>query len=131
MYVFVAQGIVYEFASSGGMPAAIETVRNALRDRVAALTAALDRDLPDAHFVAPEGGYFMWVELPEGVDVDALFSAAGERGVTFVKGTDFLLDGGRNTLRLAYSGVTPEQIDEGISRLAEAYNSLSGTPAAA
>ena len=127
----VAQGIVYEFASSGGMPAAIETVRNALRDRVAALTAALDRDLPDAHFVAPEGGYFMWVELPEGVDVDALFSAAGERGVTFVKGTDFLLDGGRNTLRLAYSGVTPEQIDEGISRLAEAYNSLSGTPAAA
>jgi 2-aminoadipate transaminase len=127
----VAQAIVYEFASSGGMPDAIETVRNALRDRVATLTAALERELPDAHFVAPEGGYFMWVELPEGVDVDALFSAAGERGVTFVKGTDFLLDGGRNTLRLAYSGVTTEKIDEGISRLAEAYHSLSGTPAAA
>jgi 2-aminoadipate transaminase len=51
--------------------------------------------------------------------------------VTFVKGSDFLLEGGRNTLRLAYSGVTPEQIDEGIGRLAAAYNSLSGTPAAA
>ena len=38
----------------------------------------------------------------------------------FVKGTDFLLEGGENTLRLAYSGVTPEQIDEGVSRLAEA-----------
>ena len=70
----------------------------------------------------------MWVELPEGTDVDKLFAAAGERGVTFVKGSDFLLEGGRNTLRLAYSGVTPEQIDEGIGRLAEAYNSLSGTP---
>jgi 2-aminoadipate transaminase len=127
----VAQAIVHEFVSSGGMAGAIETVRSALRDRVAALTAALERELPDAHFVAPEGGYFMWVELPEGVDVDALFAAAGERGVTFVKGTDFLLDGGRNTLRLAYSGVTVEQIDEGISRLAEAYHSLSGTPAAA
>src|SRR3954464_11145201 len=127
----VAQGIVHEFVSSGAIRDAIETVRNALRDRVAALTTALERELPDAHFVAPEGGYFMWVELPEGVDVDALFAAAGERGVTFVKGTDFLLDGGRNTLRLAYSGVTPEQIDEGISRLAEAYHSLSGTPAAA
>ena len=127
----VAQAIVYEFASSGGMPDAIETVRTALRERVATLTAALERELPDAHFVAPEGGYFMWVELPDGVDVDALFSAAGERGVTFVKGTDFLLDGGRNTLRLAYSGVTTEQIDEGISRLAEAYHSLSGTPAPA
>src|SRR4051794_14627401 len=127
----VAQGIVYEFAASGALRDSIETVRDALRDRVVALTTALARELPDAHFVAPEGGYFMWVELPESVDVDALFAAAGERGVTFVKGTDFLLDGGRNTLRLAYSGVTPEQIDEGISRLAEAYHSLSGTPAAA
>ena len=127
----VAQGIVYEFASSGGMPAAIETVRNALRDRVAALTTALERDLPDAHFVAPEGGYFMWVTLPEGTDVATMFTEAAARDVQFVKGTDFLLDGGRNTLRLAYSGVTPEQIDEGISRLAEAYHSLSGTPAAA
>jgi 2-aminoadipate transaminase len=127
----VAQAIVYEYASSGAIRDSIETVRNALRKRVAALTRALERDLPDAHFVAPEGGYFMWVELPESVDVDALFAAAGERGVTFVKGTDFLLDGGRNTLRLAYSGVTPERIDEGISRLAEAYHSLSGTPAAA
>ena len=36
----------------------------------------------------------MWVELPEGTDVDKLFAAAGERGVTFVKGSDFLLEGG-------------------------------------
>ena len=50
----------------------------------------------------------MWVELPEGTDVDALFDAAAERGVQFVKGTDFLLEGGENTLRLAYSGVTPD-----------------------
>jgi DNA-binding transcriptional MocR family regulator len=49
-------------------------------------------------------------------------AAASERGVAFVKGTDFLLDGGRNTLRLAYSGVTADQIDEGVARLAEAYN---------
>jgi 2-aminoadipate transaminase len=127
----VAQSIVHEFCASGAIRDSIETVRTALRDRVDALTGALERELPDAHFVAPEGGYFMWVELPESVDVDALFGAAAERGVTFVKGTDFLLDGGRNTLRLAYSGVTVEQIDEGISRLAEAYRSLTGTPAAA
>ena len=42
----------------------------------------------------------------------------------FVKGTDFLLEGGENTLRLAYSGVTPAQIDEGVSRLAEAARSI-------
>ena len=127
----VAQAIVHEFCQSGALQRSIETVRTNLKARVDALVGALERDLPDARFVAPEGGYFMWVELPEGTDVDKLFAAAGERGVTFVKGSDFLLEGGRNTLRLAYSGVTPEQIDEGIGRLADAYNSLSSTPAAA
>jgi DNA-binding transcriptional MocR family regulator len=127
----VAQAIVHEFCQSGALQRSIETVRTNLKARVDALVTALERDLPDARFVAPEGGYFMWVELPEGTDVDKLFAAAGERGVTFVKGSDFLLEGGGNTLRLAYSGVTPERIDEGIGRLAEAYNSLSGAPAAA
>ncbi len=67
----------------------------------------------------------MWVELPEDADVDALFTAAAERGVAFVKGTDFLLDGGANSMRLAYSGVTPGEIDEGIRRLADAVASVS------
>jgi DNA-binding transcriptional MocR family regulator len=64
------------------------------------------------------------VELPEEVDVLDLETAAAERDVVFVKGTDFLLEGGRNALRLAYSGVTPEQIDEGVTRLADAVRSL-------
>ena len=66
----------------------------------------------------------MWVELPEAIDVAELEKAAAEREVIFVKGTDFLLEGGSNTLRLAYSGVNPEQIEEGVSRLAEAVRSL-------
>ena len=118
----VAQSIVYQFCASGRIRDSIDTVKTALAERVERLAAALERDLPDARFTAPEGGYFMWVELPDGTDVEALFTAAAERGVAFVKGTDFLLDGGRNTLRLAYSGVTADQIDEGVARLAEAYN---------
>jgi DNA-binding transcriptional MocR family regulator len=72
----------------------------------------------------------MWVTLPEGTAVDALLERATERGVIFVKGSDFLLDGGQNELRLAYSGVTPEEIDEGISRLADALRSLRAAAAA-
>jgi 2-aminoadipate transaminase len=125
----VAQSIVNEFCRSGAIDRSIETVKNALRERVEALAGALERELPEASFEPPQGGYFMWVELPEGADVDALAAAAKERGVVFVKGTDFLLEGGLNTLRIAYSGVTPEQIDEGVSRLAEAYRS-SGVAAA-
>jgi 2-aminoadipate transaminase len=120
----VAQAIVYEFCASGAIERSIETVKTALTKRLRTLEAALHRELPEAEFVAPQGGYFMWVTLPEGTDVSALFKLAAEGGVAFVKGTDFLLEGGENTLRLAYSGVTPEEIDEGIGRLAEAYRSL-------
>jgi 2-aminoadipate transaminase len=120
----VAQSIVYEFCASGAIDRSIETVKAALAERARALGNALRRELPEAEFVDPEGGYFMWVTLPPGTDVHALHNAALERGVAFVKGSDFLLEGGENTLRLAYSGVTPDQIDEGVSRLAAAYRSL-------
>jgi 2-aminoadipate transaminase len=116
----LAQSVVHEFCASGAIDGAIDTVKKALAERVQLLTAALSRELPDATFEAPEGGYFMWVELPEGTDVDAVFEEAKERGVAFVKGTDFLLEGGENTMRLAYSGVTADQIDEGVKRLAAA-----------
>jgi DNA-binding transcriptional MocR family regulator len=66
----------------------------------------------------------MWVVLPEEINVAEVETAAAGRGLIFVKGTDFLLEGGENTLRIAYSGVTPEQIDEGVSRLAEAVRSV-------
>jgi DNA-binding transcriptional MocR family regulator len=124
----VSQAIVTEFCRSGAIEQSIETVKNALRDRRDALAEALRRELPEARFVPPDGGYFLWVELPEGADVDLLFENARDAGVVFVKGTDFLVDGGQNTLRLAFSGVTPAEIDEGVSRLAKAYRSL---PAAA
>jgi 2-aminoadipate transaminase len=120
----VSQSIVYEFCASGAIDSSIETVRTALAKRALTLDVALRRELPEAEFVTPEGGYFMWVTLPAGTDVSVLHKAAAERGVSFVKGTDFLLEGGENTLRLAYSGVTPEQIDEGVTRLAAAYRSL-------
>ena len=87
---------------------------------------ALERELPDARFVKPLGGYFLWVDLPRGTDVAALFGAAAERGVQFVKGSDFVLEGAESSLRLAYSGVTPEEIEEGVKRLAEAYQALAG-----
>ena len=120
----VAQSIVNAFARSGRMDTAVDTVKNALRDRRDALVSALGEHLPQARFEPPSGGYFMWVELPEGTDVAKLETAAKDRGVLFVKGTDFLLEGGENTLRLAYSGVTVDQIGEGVKRLADALGSL-------
>jgi 2-aminoadipate transaminase len=121
----LAEAIVYEFCRSGAINDSIAHVKRALRERRDALVGALDRYIgEDATFVAPEGGYFLWVELPEEVDTEQLLVAASERGVVFVKGSDFMLEGGRNALRLAYSGVTPDQIDEGVRRLGEALSAI-------
>src|SRR5205823_9476436 len=103
----------------------IATVRKALRERRDAVADALRRHIGDeARFVTPEGGYFLWVELPDQVDTALLLTAAEERGVTFVKGADFMLEGGHNALRIAFSAVTPEQAEDGVRRLAEALASL-------
>ncbi len=124
----VSQAIVNQFCRSGAVERSVQTVRAALRDRAETLCRALSERLPEARFVAPEGGYFLWVELPQGSDVNALFDAAAARGVQFVKGSEFLLEGGESAFRLAYSGVTPAEIEEGVKRLAEAYGE-AGSPA--
>jgi len=117
----ISQATVAEFCRSGAIERSIECVKDALHARRDALAGALERELPDARFVLPQGGYFMWIDLPEGTDGEALFHAASEREVALVKGTDFMLEGGENSLRISYSGVTVEQIEEGVRRLAEAY----------
>ena len=120
----VAQAIVAEFCASGAIDRSIQTVKDALRERRDTLCAALEREIPEARFVVPEGGYFLWVELPEGADVQRLSERAEEAGVSFVKGTDFLLEGGESAFRIAYSGVTAPQIEEAVSRLAGAWRAL-------
>jgi 2-aminoadipate transaminase len=73
----------------------------------------------DATWTRPEGGYFIWVELPAGPPTAELLVEAEQAGVTFVKGTDFYAGGrdGSQALRLAFSFVSPEQIAEGVSVL--------------
>ncbi|PPA56744.1 PLP-dependent aminotransferase family protein [Micromonospora chalcea] len=122
----VAQAIVHQFCVSGAIEESIRTVRTALGERSAVLAESLRRHVPEARFVEPDGGYFLWVELPEDVEVDRLAPAAAERGVAVVKGSDFMVDGGRHALRLAYSAVTADQIDEGVRRLAEAMAAVRG-----
>jgi DNA-binding transcriptional MocR family regulator len=121
----VSQAIVHQFCVSGALDASIETVKAALHERATTLCEALARELPEARFVEPEGGYFLWLELPRGTDVDAMFTRAADRGVQFVKGSDFLLEGGSSSLRLAYSGVTPAEIEEGVKRLVEVYKEVA------
>jgi len=122
----VAQAIVHQFCVSGDIDRSIRTVCTALGERAAALAAALRAHIPGVRFTEPNGGYFLWIELPEDVHVDRVVPAAAERGVAVVKGSDFLPEGGEHSLRLAYSAVTVDQIDEGVRRLAEAIEAVRG-----
>ena len=120
----VDAAIVYEFCVSGAIDRSIERVRAALEERVDTLAAALREQIPDASFVAPDGGYFLWLKLPDGAEPAAVLRAAGEHGLALVSGDDFVLDGGSGAVRLAFSGVTPAEIREGVTRLAAALASL-------
>ncbi|MDO8916060.1 MAG: PLP-dependent aminotransferase family protein [Coriobacteriia bacterium] len=86
-----------------------------------AMLAALGEFFPDdVTWTHPEGGFFVWVTLPAHLDTKALLAEAVEHGVTFVPGSDFFPDGrGANCMRLAFCYESPEQITEGVRRLAE------------
>ena len=121
----VDAGIVYEFCVSGAIDRSIETVRAALQERVDTLAAELSEKIPGASFVAPDGGYFLWVNLPDGLDDPAaVLRAASAQGLALVSGDDFVPDGGSGAVRLAFSGVTPDEIRDGVGRLAAAIETL-------
>lgn len=122
----VAQAIVYQFCTSGDLDRSVQRVRASLARRLELLAGALRQHLPEARFTEPAGGYFLWVDLPEDVPARPLAAAAAARGVAVVPGGDFLLDGGEHAIRLAYSAVTEDQIDEGVRRLAAAVAEVRG-----
>ena len=116
--IFV-QGALYEFVSAGHFEPNLERTRAALRARRDAMLEALERELDaGSSWSRPQGGYFLWLDLPAGVRADDLLVRAAERGVTFVRGADFYPDGrGEESARLAFSFPSVEEIHEGITRL--------------
>jgi DNA-binding transcriptional MocR family regulator len=123
----LAQATVHEFLRRGLFEPNLDRVRGLLRARRDAMLEALERELSGiARWNRPEGGYFLWLELPDGVDAHELLRRAAPAGVTFVAGADF--GGPASSARLAYSFVSPAEIGEGVRRLAAV---LAATPAAA
>ena len=112
----VAEATVLEFLRRGLLEPNLERVKGMLKARRDTMLEALERELGGrARWSHPEGGYFLWLDLPEGTDAAELLSRATEAGVTFVPGADF--GGPPNSARLAFSFASPAEIDEGVSRL--------------
>jgi 2-aminoadipate transaminase len=115
--VLLGQATVFEFLRRGRLEPNLQRVRALLGVRRDRMLAALEQQLPDARWSRPEGGYFIWLELADDVEAAAMLDRAAAVGVTFVPGVDF--GGTRNSARLAFSFVSPEEIEEGVRRLAQ------------
>jgi len=118
----LAQRALLHFCTHNDLAAHIEQLREVYRERREAMLDALARYLPaEARWTKPEGGLFVWVTLPAGVDSAALLREALRQKVAFVPGGAFHVDGGgAGSMRLSFSHAAPALIQEGVRRLGEA-----------
>jgi DNA-binding transcriptional MocR family regulator len=125
------QATACEFVDRGLLDGNVERVVGLLRERRDAMLAAFETEMPEGtRWSRPEGGYFTWLDFPGGTDAAALLTKATERGVSFVKGTDFFPAGrgGEASARLAFSFVSPAEVTEGVGLLGGVLREL-GAPA--
>lgn len=120
----LSQAIVDLFLRRGLLIPHIQHILPAYRSQMGLMLKAL-RDFPEGtRYTTPEGGLFIWVELPQQLNATELFSSAVEAGVAYVPGTYFYPFGGHhNTLRLNFSNSTPEQIGVGMEKLNALFKS--------
>jgi 2-aminoadipate transaminase len=114
------QMVAYEVARDGFLDCHVRRIRALYGERREAMLAACERHLPPGvRFTRPQGGLFLWLTLPEGLDsTELLQRALAEAKVAFVPGPAFYpRGGGERTCRLNFSYCGPDLIDEGLRRL--------------
>jgi 2-aminoadipate transaminase len=114
--------IVATWAATGAFPDHVAELKRAYAARRDATLAALAEHIPDATWTQPRGGFFTWVTLPASLDATALLSAAEARGMAYAPGRRFYVagDGGRSSLRLAFTRYPEADLAEAVRRLGAA-----------
>jgi 2-aminoadipate transaminase len=123
----LTQAIAFEACRDGLLARQIPRIRRTYHERRDTMLAGLEQAMPrGTRWTRPDGGMFLWVTLPEELNASQLLARAIARQVAFVPGADFHANGGgQNTLRLNFSHPTPDQIQIGIRRLAEAIGEMT------
>lgn len=118
--VLPTQGMVYEYCRRGLLEPNIEHLKAVYRPRLEATLTALEKHIPQATWTRPEGGFFVSGTLPEGSDIAAMVQRAHTVGLRITDGRSFFpnADDGVRFLRLPFCSLTPDEIEEGVSRLA-------------
>ena len=122
-----AAAIVDVAIRSGLLGEHMENLRDIYRDRVAVMASGLASALPGARFEVPDGGYYFWVTLPDGVNASELERRALDAGVTLRPGPAFSGEGlFTNCIRVCFALSESDEIAEGLRRLGKAYAGLTG-----
>ena len=126
----LAQRAVLRLLGTFDYDAHLRRLRQLYGERCAAMLASLERSFPaGAQWTRPEGGLFVWVRLPCGLDAEALLGAAMRERVAFVPGAPFYPhQPRRDTLRLNFSNRSPELIAEGMARLGSCIKDQLASP---
>jgi 2-aminoadipate transaminase len=116
----LGQRMVEEYGRAGGFERHLPAARALYASHWAALSAALERHMPEGvGWTEPTGGFLTWLTLPPELDVLAMRPAALAAGVAYVPGPPFHVgDDGRNTLRLSFSHLAGAELDTAVERLA-------------
>ena len=118
-----SQSMISEYLSNSDWQGQIDTFRGVYRERRDAALEAMAEHLPKLSTTRPDGGFYLWITLPDGIDSKAMLPLAVKELVAYTPGTAFYGDGtGQNKLRVCYSFPTPENIKVGIKRLATVIN---------
>jgi 2-aminoadipate transaminase len=113
------QRMIFEACARGVLERQLPILRRHYAHKRDVMQAALQRELRDATWPKPKGGFFLWVTLPAEINAAAMIQRAIEQGVIYVTGDAFFVNGeGQNMLRLSFSAPTPERIEAGVQRLA-------------
>jgi len=115
-----SQAVVSTYLAEHDWRGQVKAFQETYRERRDAMLAALDEHLPPGtRWTRPDGGFYVWLTLPAGLDAKAMLPRAVTARVAYVPGTAFYADGaGRRSMRLSYCHPTPERIDVGVRRLA-------------
>jgi DNA-binding transcriptional MocR family regulator len=117
------QFMISEYLAHADWQKQIDTFRGVYRERKDAALSAVREYLPNVQTTTPDGGFYLWLTLPEGIDSKAMLPLAVKELVAYTPGTAFFGDGtGQRNLRICYSFPTPENIKIGIKRLANVIN---------
>ena len=118
----LVQAIIELYLEKGLLPGHLERIRALYRVQLQTMLKGFEYFPDSVTHTLPEGGLFVWASMPEGFDAMDALNRAIDNNVAFVPGTHFYPDGGHNeTFRLNFSMKEPEQIEEGMKRLAEAF----------